>query len=84
MIYKLSLLGWNPYEIADVVSISRQRVEQILGKDSKNLTKVKNLLLQDFNNKPIEKIAEYHGFDLQTTWAIVLDRYFLLISNLPS
>jgi len=66
-VYKLDLLGWTQEEIAKVVKITRQRVQQI-AKDG-NFSKICNYFK---SGTPIHKIAGYYGLDLVTSWAIVL------------
>lgn len=43
-----------------------------LGPKLKFLKNFKNLILDDFKNKPIEKIASYNSIDLQLAWALVV------------
>ncbi len=52
LIYKLHLLGWGSPQIEPIVGIDGSTVRGIV----ENLPKVRNQLLEDFYNKPIEQI----------------------------
>ncbi len=73
LIYKLSFLGWTQREVGKRVGLSREGVKDIIGNKS-SFEKIGN----DFEKgKSIIEIAEYHGLELTTAWAIIP------IKNLP-
>ena len=69
MIYKLGMLGWSQEKIGLEVGLSRTGVETVLTESAKLQKTLKTAFTKE---KPIEEIAEYHGLDLQTTYALIL------------
>ena len=65
-------MGWTQQEIADTVGMARQNISEIAKKFSSK--EIRNSFK---NGKSVEEIAEYHGLELTTAWAIVP------IKNLP-
>ena len=66
---KLSLLGWTQQEIAKKTGLKQPQVSEII--DISTFGKI----VKDFQNgQKIEKLAEIHGLDLNTTWASPLKR----------
>jgi transcriptional regulator with XRE-family HTH domain len=60
LIYRLSFLGWTQQEIADVVGLKRQRVQQIA--NNTNFSKICNSIA---SGKSISETAEFYGLDLR-------------------